>query len=189
MSRLRQWWVLFRHPYANIQFHNPVYLGPGFSLHIPENGTFIVGPGTEFRRNFRAEVAGSGRIVIGAGCYFTYDVILACSTAIEIGDRVGLANESAVYDGNHRYEDLSRPFLDQGYEFKPIRLEDDVQVHQLCTIVESIGTRAVIGANSVVSRPVPAYTLAVGTPARPIKYFGPEELRPPELEPESSPQV
>jgi acetyltransferase-like isoleucine patch superfamily enzyme len=186
MSRLRMWWVLFRHPHADIRFQWPVYLGPGFSLHIPDRGTFIVGPGVEFRRNFRAEISGTGRIVIGAGCYFTYDVLLACSTSIEIGERCGLANECAVYDGNHRYEDLTVPFLEQGYTLKPIRIADDAQVHQLCTILDDIGERAVIGANSVVTRPIPAFTLAVGSPARPIKYFGPEESRPPELQPSAT---
>jgi acetyltransferase-like isoleucine patch superfamily enzyme len=44
-----------------------------------------------------------------------------------------------------------------------------------------IGTRAFIGANAVVSRPVPAYTVAVGAPARPIEYFGPPGGEPPEL--------
>lgn len=174
MSRLRKWWVLFRHPHATIQFEEPVYLGPGFSLHIPGNGTFLVGPGVEFRRNFRAEISGDGRVTIGAGCYFTYDVLIACSTSIEIGERCGLANESAIYDGDHRYEDLTVPFLEQGFDFRPIRIADDVQIHQLCTILNDIGERAVIGANSVVSRPIPAFTLAVGAPARPIKYFGPE---------------
>lgn len=181
MSELRRRWVVFRHPNATILIDRSAYVGPGFGLHIPHNGTFVAGPNVEFRRNFRAEIYGDGRIEIGAGSYMTYDVLMACSTSIEIGERCGLANESAIYDGNHRYADLDTAFLDQGYEFRSVRLADDVQIHQLCTIVNSIGERAVIGANSVVSRPIPAYTLAVGTPARPIKYFGPEDQRPPEL--------
>jgi acetyltransferase-like isoleucine patch superfamily enzyme len=181
MSDLRKRWVIFRHPNATIRFGPGSYVGPGFGLFIPHNGTFIAGPNAEFRRNFRAEIYGDGRIEIGADSYMTYDVLMACSTSIVLGERCGLANESAIYDGNHRYTDLDTPFLSQGYEHRPITLADDVQVHQLCTIVNDIGERAVIGANSVVSRPVPAYTLAVGTPARAIKYFGPEDQRPPEL--------
>jgi acetyltransferase-like isoleucine patch superfamily enzyme len=181
MSELRKRWVLMRHPHADIRFEGPVYIGPGFSLDIPDGGTFIVGPGVEFRRNFRAEIAGNGRIVIGAGSYLTYGVLLACSTSIEIGERCGLAHCCSVFDGNHRYRDITVPFLEQGYDHRPIRLADDVQVHQLCTIINDIAERAVIGANSVVTRPVPAYTLAAGAPARPIKYFGPEAQRPPEV--------
>lgn len=178
MSELRKRWVLLRHPHATIRFEGPVYLGPGFSLHIPGPGTFVVGPDVEFRRNFRAEIAGDGRIVIGRGSYLTYDVIIACSTTIEIGERCGLAQATFVGDGNHRYRDQSKPFLEQGYEFRPIKIEDDAQIHSKCTIVNSIGERAVIGANAVVTKPIPPYTLAAGVPARVIDYFGPEGLEP-----------
>jgi acetyltransferase-like isoleucine patch superfamily enzyme len=181
MSWLRKRWVLLRNPQADIRFLGPVYLGPGFSLHMPGGGTFIVGAGVEFRRGFRAEVGPNGRIVIGAGSYLTYDVILTCSTTVEIGERCGLAQGTFVADGNHRYRDLDKPFLAQGYDFRPIRIEDDVQIHSKCTIVNSIGTRSVIGANAVVSRPIPAYCMAAGVPARPLEYFGPAGQEPAEL--------
>ena len=48
-----------------------------------------------------------------------------------------------------------------------------------CTILADIGERALVAANSVVTRPVPAYCLAAGAPARTVEYFGPPELRPP----------
>ena len=174
MSWLRKRWVLFRNPHVDIRFTGPVYLGPGFSLHAPDGGTFIVGSGVEFRRGFRAELAGpDATISVDDGCYFTYDVIIACSTTIEIGKRVGLAQNTFVADGHHRFRDTDKLFLEQGYDFTPISIGDDVQVHSKVTIVESIGERAVIGANAVITRPIPAYCLAAGVPARVIDYFGP----------------
>ena len=56
MSALRKRWVLFRNPQADIRFEGPVYLGPRFSIHAPNGGSFIVGPGVEFRRGFRCEL-------------------------------------------------------------------------------------------------------------------------------------
>lgn len=181
MSWLRKRWVLLRHPHAEIRFGPGCYLGPGFSLDIPGDGTFIAGERVEFRRNFRAEIANGGRIEIGAGCYFTYDVILACSTTMTIGERCGMAQATFVADGNHRYRDLSKAFLEQGFEFRPIVIEDDVQIHSKCTILASMGRRAVLGANAVVTKPIPAYTLAAGVPARVIDYFGPPGEEPEEL--------
>ncbi len=183
MSALRRRWVLFRNPHADIRFEGPVYLGPGFSIHAPRGGTFVVGPGVEFRRGFRAELGPEGRIVIGAGSYLTYDVIIACSTTIEIGERCGLGQSTFVADGNHRYRDLDTPFLAQGYEYRAVKIEDDVQIHSKCTIVNGIGTRSVIGANAVVSRPIPPYCLAAGVPARVIDYFGPPGQEPPGIPP------
>jgi acetyltransferase-like isoleucine patch superfamily enzyme len=181
MSELRKRWAIFRNPNATIRFGRHTYAGPGFSLHMPQGGTFITGDAVEFRRKFRVETGPNGRIEIGSGSYLTYDVIITCDTVIEIGERCGLGQSCYVADGSHRYRDLDVPFLQQGYDYRPIRIENDAQIHSKCTIVNSIGTRAVIGANAVVSRPIPAYCLAVGIPARPISYFGPPGLEPPEL--------
>ena len=53
-----------------------------------------------------------------------------------------------MLDGQHRFRDLDKPMLEQGYDFTPLRLEDDVTVTTKCTIMADIGTRAFIGANS-----------------------------------------
>lgn len=178
LSEVRKRWVLLRHPHADIRFQGPVYLGPGFSLHIPAGGSFIVGPGVEFRRGFRAEVEGTGRISIGAGSVCTYYVLMQCSTSIDIGERCVFAQSAIVLDGQHRFRDLHVPMLHQGYDFTPVEIEDDAFVAAKCTVMASLGKRVVVGANSVVTRSIPAYTVAVGAPARPINYFGPPGLEP-----------
>jgi acetyltransferase-like isoleucine patch superfamily enzyme len=181
MSALRKRWMILRNPRATIRFGPDTYAGPGFSLHMPFGGTFITGRGVEFRRGFRAEVGKNGRVEIGADSYLTYDVIISCDTTIEIGERVGMAQSTFVADGSHKYRDMDRPFLEQGYNYRPLKIEDDAQIHAKCTIVNNIGTRAVIGANAVVAKPIPPYCLAGGVPARVIDYFGPESDRPAEL--------
>jgi len=181
MSALRKQWVLARHPHANIQFEGPVYLGPGFSLHIPNGGSFIVGPGVEFRRGFRAEVEGTGRISIGAGSVCTYYVLMQCTTSIDIGERCMFGQSTIVLDGQHRFRDLAVPMLDQGYDFTPLLIERDVTVTTKCTIMASMGQRAFVAANAVVTRPVPPYTVVAGVPARAIDYFGPPGGEPPGL--------
>lgn len=178
MSWLRKQWVLARHPHAQISFGRRVYIGPGFSVDIPDGGTFIVGDGVEFRRGFRAEVVGDGRVVIGDDCHFTYYVLIQCSTSIEIGDRCMFGQSTIVIDGQHRFRDLDRPMLEQGYDFHPLRIEDDVTVTTKCSVMADIGARAFIGAGAVVTRPIPAYTVAVGSPARPVDYFGPAGAEP-----------
>ncbi len=183
MSALRRRWVLLRHPHADIRFEGPVYLGPGFSLHIPDGGSFHVGPGVDFRRGFRCEIHRGGRVRIGGGSVLTYGVLIQCTTSIDIGERCILGQATMVVDGNHRFRDLERPMLAQGYDYRPITIADDAMITTKCTIIADVGERAVIGANSVVSRPVPAFTVAVGSPARPIGYFGPAGGAPAELAP------
>jgi acetyltransferase-like isoleucine patch superfamily enzyme len=181
MSALRKRWVLFRHPHADIRFAKGVYLGPRFSLHMPDGGTFIAGTGVEFRRGFRAELGPDARISIGAASVCTYDVIMQCTTSIDVGERCMFGQATLVVDGNHRFRDLDKPMLEQGYDYKPIRIEDDATITTKCTIIAGVGRRAFVGANSVVTRDIPPYTVAAGIPARPLEYFGPEGEGPPEL--------
>ena len=178
MSNLRKWWVLARHPHATIRFEGPVYLGPGFSLHIPDEGTFIVGSGVEFRRNFRAEVAGNGRVTIGDGSVFTYSVVIQCSTSIDIGKHCMFGQSTLVVDGNHRFRDLDTAMLAQGYDFRPIRIHDNATITTKCTIIADVGERAFVGANTVVTKPVPPFTVVAGVPAKAIEYFGPPGQEP-----------
>jgi acetyltransferase-like isoleucine patch superfamily enzyme len=173
-SRVRKWWVLARHPFATIRFEEPVYLGPGFSLHMPGAGTFIAGRGTDFRRGFRAEVVGEGRIVIGSGVAFTHGAVIQCSTSVEIGDRSIFGPYVTIVDGNHRYRDAGTPILEQGADYRPVRIEEDVWAGSKATIVGArIGRRAVIGAGAVVTRDVAAYTAVGGVPARELSSYAP----------------
>lgn len=172
-SRLRKRLVKIKNPHATIRFGANCMLGPGFDLHMPYGGTFIAGDNVEFRRNFRAELSGpDSRLEIGSGCYLTYDVIIACGTTITIGERCGVGQATFIVDGSHRYRDPDTPFLEQGYDYTPIVIEDDVQIHSKCTIINSIGTRSIIGANAVVSKPIPPFSVAVGVPARVIDTYG-----------------
>ena len=176
-SGLRRRWAIFRNPHCDIRFEGPVYCGPGFSVFAPEGGTLVVGPGVEFRRNFRLELH-HGTVRIGGGTVFTYDVLIQCSSTIDIGERCMFGQSSIVVDGNHRFKDLDRPMLEQGYDLTPITIADDATITTKCTIIADVGTRSFIGANSVVTKPVPAYSVAAGVPAKVIESFGPRTPTP-----------
>jgi acetyltransferase-like isoleucine patch superfamily enzyme len=152
-----------------------VRLGPGFDLVIPGSGQFVVRPGCDFRRGFVAEVAAGGRVEIGPGCTFTSYALIQCSTSIVIGARAVFGQNLMLADGNHRFRDHTRHLLDQGYDFNPVHIGDNAIITSKCTILADVGEGAVIGANSVVTKPIPAYCLAAGTPAQVIEYFGPED--------------
>src|SRR5437763_7518833 len=157
MSWLRKRWVHFRNPHATIRFGRGTYLGPGFSLHMPFGGTFVTGEGVEFRRNFRAELGGpESRIEFGARAVCTYDVLMQCTTSIVIGERCQFGQSTIVIDGNHRFRDLDRPMLEQGYDFTPIRIADDATVTTKCTIIPALAPRALIGAPAALTPPAPA---------------------------------
>ena len=181
-SWFRKLRVKLLNPRAKITFGRGCRLGKGFSLYAPWGGTFTCGDYCEFRMGFRAEMVGPDtRIEIGDGCVFTYYSLVQCAGTMSIGDRVMFGQSSMVVDGNHRFRDLDTPMLDQGYDLREIRIEDDVTTTTKCTIIANIGKRTFVGANSVVSRDLPAYCVAIGAPARVVDYFGPPGEEPAEL--------
>jgi acetyltransferase-like isoleucine patch superfamily enzyme len=151
-----------------------VYLGRGFQLLMPSGGTFIVGAGVEFRRDFVCEIQGDGRVVIGDRAVFTYGCVIQCSTSVEVGEGAMIGQHCQIVDGNHRFRDPDVAFLDQGYDFRPIRIGPQAAILSKCTIIADVGERAVVAAHSVVTENVPAYSLAGGVPARVIEYYGPD---------------
>jgi acetyltransferase-like isoleucine patch superfamily enzyme len=54
----------------------------------------------------------------------------------------------------------------QGGQIKRIRIEDDVWIGVQCVIADDVGTGSIIAIGTVVTSPVPEFTLAIGNPAR-----------------------
>jgi acetyltransferase-like isoleucine patch superfamily enzyme len=180
LSSARRVLIQATHQHCHVEFQGPVRIGPGFQLYIPRRGTFVVGPGVEFRRGFVCEIAGDGRVEIGPRTVFTSHVLLQCSTSIEIGADCAVGQSVLIVDGYHRYGGSRGRPVEQGYDFRPIRLAEGASISDKCTVQADVGERAIVASNSVVHRPIPAYCLAIGSPARVVRYFGPAEKRPTE---------
>lgn len=178
MTEARKLGLLATHLHAHVEFQGPVRLGPGFRLSIPDSGTFIVGPGVDFRGGFVCVIEGGGRVEIGAGTTFTSHALIHCATSIEIGERCVFGQSLLMVDGYHRYSDPEVHWLEQGYDYRPLRIGDGAGISDKCTVQADIGERAMIGSQSVVDRPIPAYCTAVGSPARVVRYFGPPDRDP-----------
>lgn len=176
-SRWRQLLVRVTHRHCEVVFAGPVRLGPGFELYIPDRGRLIVGAGVEFRRGFVCEISGNGEVRIGEGSVFTAGALIQCTTSIDIGRRCVFAQDAMLVDGSHRFGDPNRHILDQGYDYRPLRIDDGVTVMSKCTVFADIGAGTMVGAHSVVSRSLPARCLAIGAPARPVRFFDPAEER------------
>lgn len=177
-SRLRRFSIEATHRHTTVRFGPGCHLGPGFHLEIPDRGELIVGRDVEFRRGFTAEIGGRGRVTIGDGCVFTYDTLIQCSTSVDIGPACWIGRVLIV-DGNHRFKDPTLPVHAQGFDFTPITIGAETLITTNVVVMAPIGRRSFIGANSVVTDPIPDFSLAVGAPARVVEsYAPPGELAP-----------
>jgi acetyltransferase-like isoleucine patch superfamily enzyme len=176
--RARRRMLLLTHPHLDIEIAKGIVIGPRFDLWAPAQATLHIGPGSEFRRDVILEIAPGGRVEMDDQVIFTAGALIQISTSLTIGRRAVFGQSVMIADGNHKFRDHTKHLLDQGYDFQPIVIGDNAIVTSKCTILNSIGEGAVIGANSVVTQPIPPYCLAVGAPAKVVDYFGPEDMRP-----------
>lgn len=117
------------------------------------------------------------KIRIGDNVAFTDRSYLSCIDRIEIGSGTLLGRDVFIADNSHGSTDsvalgvppAKRPLTSKG----PVIIGNNVWIGRQCTILSgvTIGDNAIIGANSVVTRDVPANCVAAGNPAKVIKYL------------------
>lgn len=95
---------------------------------------------------------------------------------VSIGNHVNLAQNVTVTGLNHNFEDVDKRIDQQGVSTRQVIIEDDVWVGANAVILPGVtlGRHSVVAAGSVVSRPVPPYTVCAGSPARIIKRYNRE---------------
>jgi acetyltransferase-like isoleucine patch superfamily enzyme len=119
------------------------------------------------------------RIVFGDGVSLEYDCHIGAVHRVEIGHRVLIASRVYICDHSHggtTAADLAlapndRPVVSKG----PVIIEDDVWLGEGVAVMPNvrIGRCSIIGANSVVTRDIPPYSVAAGAPARVIRTLQP----------------
>lgn len=109
------------------------------------------------------------KVLIGAGSKITGPVTF--------GDNILLAQNVVMSGLNHDFEDINTPIVQQGFSVKTIFVEDGAWIGAgaIITAGVRIGKNSVIGAGSVVTKDVPDYCVAVGNPAKVVKYFDHEK--------------
>ncbi|WP_339882837.1 acyltransferase [Polaribacter vadi] len=92
---------------------------------------------------------------------------------VVIGRKVLTADKVYISDNLHSYENISIPIIDQKIkQISHVEIGDGSWIGEnVCIIGVKIGKNCVIGANSVVTKNIPDYCVAAGSPAKIIKKF------------------
>jgi acetyltransferase-like isoleucine patch superfamily enzyme len=150
----------------------------GEALEMFRSGRLAIGENTVLEPDVWITGSPEARIRIGSGTFLNLGTMIAASDLVEIGDHCMFANGCFVTDSDHRFDDPNRPVTYQGFTVKgPTRIGDNVWLGAGVVVTGgvTIGERSVVGANSVVTRDIPARSIAAGVPAkviRPISYPG-----------------
>jgi len=114
------------------------------------------------------------KIEIGDGSYFGNRLHMIACGRMSIGKKVVCADGVYITDNLHGYQNIDKPILESPLvSAGPVSIGDQAWLGENVCVMPNvkIGKRAVIGANSVVTKDIPDFCVAVGTPAKVIKKY------------------
>lgn len=140
----------------------------------------LIGSNIYIGRNARIGISECAKLIIKDGTWINENLEISCKNFIEIGENVLIGRNVFIGDNIHKYEEIDKPILKQSLSKggKTI-IEDDCWIGTGVCILRNvrIGKHSIIGANSVVTKNIPPYSVAVGVPARVIKKYDFEKRR------------
>lgn len=112
-------------------------------------------------------------IKIGDNVDIQQRVHITCAESVVIGNDVSILPDVLITDINHPYEDVTIPPKMQSLKHAPVFIGDETIIGMGARILPGvrIGKHCCIGANAVVTKDIPDYSLAVGIPAVVLKEF------------------
>ena len=126
----------------------------------------------DFHCEYGKNIHVGDNVIINMNCTFVDN------NRIDIGNRVLIASDVKMYTATHstnpavrNHSDNPNPAFWCNTYSRPIRIEDEVWIGGGAIILPgvTIGKGSVVGAGAVVTRDIPPYSIAVGSPARVIK--------------------
>lgn len=120
-------------------------------------------------------------LVLGNDVHLGKGTEIDAAGGVEIGDGVIFAPEVCVYSRTHNFNssDLAALPFDNRMLTAKVTINDYVWIGRRVIILPgvTIGMGAVIGAGAVVSKDLPDYAVAVGNPARVVKYRNSDSVK------------
>jgi acetyltransferase-like isoleucine patch superfamily enzyme len=176
-NKLYSFWISAIYPFAskgrNLSCQYP------FVLSRRQASQVEFGDSVQIRKDVWLNIVPDGtadpRIKIDGDCVIGARSTISAKNFIHFERDVITAASVLVQDHNHAYEDVSLPIRGQGVTAGGrIRIEQGCWIGQGAAIVCGrgelvIGRNTVVGANCVVTRSVPPYSVVVGNPARVVK--------------------
>jgi acetyltransferase-like isoleucine patch superfamily enzyme len=182
VSRLYTQWLLWTYPFISV--------GRGFTaqssceLRRAVAPYIKIGDGVRLDRQVWLNIpfipnSAGPVILLDDGCAVGRRCVIAAQNRIHVGRNAIFAPSVLLMDHEHGPENATMPIGDQRTtKGGTIRIEEGCwlgfRVAVVCSEGELvIGKNSVIGANSVVTRSIPPYSIVTGNPARVVKHFEP----------------
>ena len=135
----------------------------------------LIGPGVALSAGMVPGQECISKVVVSIGdrCLIGRGSGIVGHFSIEIGNDVWTGHHVYITDQNHGYDDVTRPISQQSQPERPVVIGDGSWLGHGAVVLPgvTIGKHVVIGANSVVTKDIPDFSVAVGSPARVIRQY------------------
>ena len=117
---------------------------------------------------------------IGKNVQINDYVHISAMENVSIGDNVLIASKVFISDLNHGsygangiHDSPNNPPKERKLYAKPVIIEENVWLGEFVSVLSGVTIHrgTIVGSNSVVSKSLPPYVIAVGTPAKPVKKY------------------
>lgn len=168
-ARPRLWVKLFINPFVHKKGKN-ARICRNTRMDVMPFNNFVLGDNSTIE-DFCTVNNGVGDVLIGNRCRIGMSNVLI--GPVTIGNDVILAQNIVMSGLNHGYENIHLPPHNQPVTKKKITVGDEVWIGANVVVVAgvTIGKHAIVAAGSVVTKDVPAYSVAAGNPAKIIKQY------------------
>ncbi len=140
------------------------------TLKVRNGAHFSVEKNNIFSKGFDVEV--QGVLTVGSRNFFNKNVKIICFDKIVIGNDCLFADSVHLYDHDHNFSDTDIPIAKQGYTSASILIGNNVWLGAKVTVLKGvkIAEGVIVGANSVVTKDLPPFSICGGVPAKVIKF-------------------
>jgi galactoside O-acetyltransferase len=141
-----------------------IFIGSGCCLY-PRNRIVLGDMGANKTAHFML----ADRVMINSGCY------LSGEGSLTMGDDVLIGPNTCILSAGHAFTDPDKVIQKQPITYGPVVIEKGAWIGASSVVLQgvTIGEGAIIGAGAVVPRTIPPFAVAVGNPARIIKFRKP----------------
>jgi acetyltransferase-like isoleucine patch superfamily enzyme len=179
MNKLYSIWLQKTYPFASsgrkLSIHIPCELSRRTAHQIKLGDSVLIRKGTWL--NIVPGLDSELKIIIDDNSVIGRASSISAKNSIHIERDVILSSSVLIHDHAHAYEDIHLPIRDQGVTpGGRIRIEQGCWIGNGSSIMCNggelvIGRNSVIGAEAVITKSVPPYSVVVGNPGRVVKHF------------------
>jgi len=187
LTKFHSIWLRLTYPFAsighNLSIHFSCRLHRSTARRIKIGSSVTMGKDSWINVSSTKEATGEPIIVVDDNVHIGPRAQISARNYIHIEQNTLIASSVLIQDHNHGYEDITKPIGDQPItEGGRIRIREGSWIGNgaviMCAKGELIvGRHCVVGANSVVLRSCPPYSVVFGNPAKVIRFYNVADKR------------